>query len=218
VVDVLLTEQAFLLMVAGRSASWADPSVIAGALLLDLERRGGLGEDDGALVARGCDPGHQLLHRAHAAIAGASKRREVKQWVKRLPKELGTLNRDLARAQLQRGLLVEVPERRLGLRSRTGLRASATAPKDEFYGRLLSAFNAVGELAEDDRLLVALLFPGDLVTRVPEERRRDAGDWLIDIRRGWSDETADEGRRIQAAVLAAVDDALVSNSVRWAVM
>jgi hypothetical protein len=53
VVDVLLTEQAFLLMVAGRSASWADPSVIAGALLLDLERRGGLGEDDGALVARG---------------------------------------------------------------------------------------------------------------------------------------------------------------------
>jgi hypothetical protein len=165
-----------------------------------------------------CDPGHQLLQRAHAAIAGASKRRNVEQWVKRLPKELGTLNRDLARAHVQRGVLVEVPQRRLGLRSNTGLRAPATAPKDGFYGRLLSAFNAVGELTEDDRLLVALLFPGDLVARVPEGRRRDAGDWLIDIRRGWSEETADEGRRIQAAALAAVDAALVSDSVRWAVM
>ena len=212
-----ITERAFLMMVDGRTASWAHPSVVAGALLLDLERRGCLEERDGAVVACDCDPGDALLEAARNAIARSSTSHDAKGWVKRLPSELGLLNANLARSLVHRGLLVERSHKRLGMFRRTRLHVAGVAPEEELDQRLQAAFRSASEPDEDECLLAALLL-GDTVALVPEDPRYDAQVWLRDVLTGWMMGTADGVRGLQSAVLAAVDDALTSESGgRWRV-
>lgn len=219
----LLTERAFLVMIDGRTVGWAHTSILAGALLLDLERRGCLDGGHGNLTARDCQPGEMLLERTRNLIATSSTRRDAKGWVERLPKELGSLRTDLARSLVRRGLLVERSDKRLGIFRKSTFRAAGVAPREELEQSVLSAFrSAMGagdsELREDECLLIALLIGrAEFSLTVPEEGRHyDAETWLKNVIKGWLERTRPGVRELQAAVLAAVDDAVTGEATgRW---
>src|SRR5688572_3070560 len=103
---------------------------LAGALLLDLSRRGCVSEEDGRIVAVECaDPGDALAAEAHRVIKGSRRTRTAKQWVGRLPSELKPLRDRVARGLVARHVLQEEPRKVLGLFPTTRFPEADPAPE-----------------------------------------------------------------------------------------
>jgi golgi phosphoprotein 3 len=215
-VELTLAES--LLLLAFDSAKGKDTTSsgidggLAGALLIDLSRRGCVSEVDGRIVAAECaDPGHPLAAEAYASIDRSRKTRTAKQWVTRLPSELKPLRDRVARGLVERHVLSEQSHKLLGLFPSTRFPEADPAPEQALRGRLSAILLSEREPAEQDALLLALLAPYGLVkTLVPRDRRKEATRRAKAIAEGGiagravADSVRDVQIAVQAGVIAAV--------------
>lgn len=188
---------------------------LAGALLIDLARGGFIREEQGELIAAGEDPKHPLLVEAVDAIRLSRKRRNVKGWVGRLPKELKPLKQRVARSLVADSVLSEERRSFLGIATTTRFPEYDAAPERALRERLRAVLLSEREPDENDCLLLGLLRPYDLPkTLVPRERRRQAKH----AAKALAEDTAAvravgaSVREVQVALFAAIAGSSASNT------
>ena len=219
--ELILAEQLLLLALddeKGSLSTYVDVDAgLAGALLIDLTRRGALIEADGDLVASPDGAhGHPLLTDAAAAIRGSDKRRDAKGWVGRLPRELKPIKDRVAGALVERGILSEERRKILGLVPSTRFPEADPAPERELRARLEAVLLSQRDPSEDEALLLALLEPYDLARKlVPKDRRKEAGKRAKAIaeRGPATAAVASSVRDTQTAVMAGVMAGVAASSV-----
>lgn len=203
--DMSLAEE--LLLVAlddekgADTANWGSgvEAGLAGALLLELAAAGCVIDDDGKLVAAGCDPPADPLSAAALEVIGRDeKRRNANAWVGRLPRELKPLRAQVADGLVRRGVLEEERSRRLGLFESTRYPERDPEPERRLRAGLADVLVAGREPTAEEAMLVSLLHAYDLVKRVvPKDDRRAARRRAKEIA---------QGDAIGAAVGSAVND------------
>lgn len=211
--DLLLCEQTLLIALddeKGRDTTqWGSEAGLAGALLIDLARLQLVDVDAGGHIAATAagDAEHELLRDALAAIREASRPRDARGWVSRLPRELRPLRTRVAQGLVRRGVLEERRSRLLGIVPLTRFPEADPAPERELRDRLRAVLLDGDAPAPDEALLVGLLdslgLVGGLVSR---DRRRDARRRAREVAEQGLAGTAvrDAVRATQAAVMTAV--------------
>jgi golgi phosphoprotein 3 len=212
--DMSLAEE--LLLVAlddekgADTANWGGgvEAGLAGAVLLELTAAGCLANEDGKLVAAGCDPpADALAAAALEVIRGDDKRRSVKDWVGRLPKALSPLRQQVAERLVDHGVLAEERRRRLGLFETARYPELDPAPERRLRATMTDVLVTGRAPTAREAMLVSLLHAYDLVKRVvPKEDRRAARKRAKEIAKGEAVGAAVSGAisDVQAATMAAV--------------
>ena len=194
-------------------SDWGVDSALAGAVLLDLGARGCLCDQGAGIVAADCDPPADPLLGEALLIVRSSKPRGAREWVERLPTELGSLRDRVARGLVERGILEERRRRVLGLFPAPRYPERDPEPERRLRERMRASLLGEREPSTRDALLVSLLAPHGLIASlVPKDRGKEATENARAI--------ADRGvlgpavenvvRDLQAATIAATTTSVAS--------
>ncbi len=169
--DLLICEEMLLLALDNEKGgtTWLSGwTALTGGVLADAITRGAVVVEDDVLRP-GREPGHPLLVRVRAAVAGDAEPRTTADWLQRLPADLDPLLEGVAQRLVETGVLREEHHKILGLFPTTRFPESDPSVERALRARLRSVLVDGAAPTPHEQLLIALVNPAGLLATATED-------------------------------------------------